>query len=282
MNTEKAFNYHIVAKAIGYLVDNFKKQPSLEQIAEYVNLSPFHFQKIFTDWAGVSPKKFAQYLNVNYAKQLLNKNESANLFNTALETGLSGTGRLYDLFIKIEGMTPGEYKNGGQQLHINYSFASCYFGEVLIASTKKGICYLAFFEDKNSALELLKNSFPKANFEEHLDDLQQSVIWVLQNDFAAPQSIKLHLKGTDFQLKVWEALLNIPFGDLSTYGTIAQQINSPSAARAVGTAIGSNPVALIIPCHRVIQNSGKLGGYMWGINRKTAILGWEAAKVDKG
>lgn len=280
MNTEKAFNYHIVAKAIGYLVDNFKKQPSLEQIAEYVNLSPFHFQKIFTDWAGVSPKKFAQYLNVNYAKQLLNKNESANLFNTALETGLSGTGRLYDLFIKIEGMTPGEYKNGGQQLHINYSFASCYFGEVLIASTKKGICYLAFFEDKNSALELLKNSFPKANFEEHLDDLQQSVIWVLQNDFAAPQSIKLHLKGTDFQLKVWEALLNIPFGDLSTYGTIAQQINSPSAARAVGTAIGSNPVALIIPCHRVIQNSGKLGGYMWGINRKTAILGWEACKAN--
>jgi AraC family transcriptional regulator of adaptative response/methylated-DNA-[protein]-cysteine methyltransferase len=280
MNTEKAFNYHIVAKAIGYLVDNFKKQPSLEQIAEYVNLSPFHFQKIFTDWAGVSPKKFAQYLNVNYAKQLLNKNESANLFNTALETGLSGTGRLYDLFIKIEGMTPGEYKNGGQQLHINYSFASCYFGEVLIASTKKGICYLAFFEDKNSALELLKNSFPKANFEEHLDDLQQSVIWVLQNDFAAPQSIKLHLKGTDFQLKVWEALLNIPFGDLSTYGTIAQQINSPSAARAVGTAIGSNPVALIIPCHRVIQNSGKLGGYMWGLSRKKAILGWEAAKVD--
>jgi AraC family transcriptional regulator of adaptative response/methylated-DNA-[protein]-cysteine methyltransferase len=280
MNTEKAFNYHIVAKAIGYLVDNFKKQPSLEQIAEYVNLSPFHFQKIFTDWAGVSPKKFAQYLNVNYAKQLLNKNESANLFNTALETGLSGTGRLYDLIIKIEGMTPGEYKNGGQQLHINYSFASCYFGEVLIASTKKGICYLAFFEDKNSALELLKNSFPKANFEEHLDDLQQSVIWVLQNDFAAPQSIKLHLKGTDFQLKVWEALLNIPFGDLSTYGTIAQQINSPSAARAVGTAIGSNPVALIIPCHRVIQNSGKLGGYMWGINRKTAILGWEACKAN--
>lgn len=280
MNTEKAFNYHIVAKAIGYLVDNFKKQPSLEQIAENVNLSPFHFQKIFTDWAGVSPKKFAQYLNVNYAKQLLDKSESANLFNTALETGLSGTSRLYDLFIKIEGMTPGEYKNGGQTLHINYSFASCYFGEVLIASTKKGICYLAFFEDKNSALELLKNSFPKANFEAHLDDLQQSVIRVLQNDFTAPQSVKLHLKGTDFQLKVWEALLNIPFGDLSTYGTIAQQINSPSAARAVGTAIGSNPVALIIPCHRVIQNSGKLGGYMWGINRKTAILGWEACKAN--
>ncbi|HTN20086.1 MAG TPA: methylated-DNA--[protein]-cysteine S-methyltransferase [Pelobium sp.] len=280
MNTERSFNYHIVAKAIDYLVANFKQQPSLEQLAEYVNLSPFHFQKIFTDWAGVSPKKFVQYLNVNYAKQLLDKSESANLFNTALETGLSGTGRLYDLFIKIEGMTPGEYKNGGQQLHINYSFASCYFGEVLIASTKKGICYLAFFEDKNSALELLKNSFPKANFEEHLDDLQQSVIRVLQNDFTAPQSVKLHLKGTDFQLKVWEALLNIPFGDLSTYGTIAQQINSPNAARAVGTAIGSNPVALIIPCHRVIQNSGKLGGYMWGINRKTAILGWEACKAN--
>jgi len=280
MDTEKSFNYHIVAKAIGYLVDNFKQQPSLEQIATHVNLSPFHFQKIFTDWAGVSPKKFAQYLNVNYAKQLLHKNEAANLFNTALKTGLSGTGRLHDLFVKIEGMTPGEFKNGGQELHINYSFASCYFGEVLIASTTKGICYLAFFDDENLALELLKNNFPKANFKEGLDDLQQSVIQVLQNDFTAPQSVKLHLKGTDFQLKVWEALLNIPFGDLSTYGTIAQKISSPNASRAVGTAIGSNPVALIIPCHRVIQNSGKLGGYMWGLSRKKAILGWEAAKVD--
>ena len=279
MNKESGFNYQIVAKAIAYLVDNFKQQPSLEQIASHVNLSPFHFQKIFTDWAGVSPKKFAQYLNVNYAKQLLHKNETINLFDTALETGLSGTGRLHDLFVKIEGMTPGEFKNGGQALHINYSFTSSYFGDVLIASTAKGICYLAFYEDSKLALELLKADFPKADFEEALDDLQQSVIQVLQQDFTAPKSIKLHLKGTDFQLKVWEALLNIPFGDVSTYGAIAQQLNSPSAARAVGTAIGSNPVALIIPCHRVIQNTGKLGGYMWGLNRKSAILGWEAAKI---
>lgn len=281
MNKESGFNYQIVAKAIAYLVDNFKQQPSLEQIASHVNLSPFHFQKIFTDWAGVSPKKFAQYLNVNYAKQLLHKNETINLFDTALETGLSGTGRLHDLFVKIEGMTPGEFKNGGQALHINYSFTSSYFGDVLIASTTKGICYLAFYEDSKLALELLKADFPKADFKEVLDDLQQSVIQVLQQDFTAPKSIKLHLKGTDFQLKVWEALLNIPFGDVSTYGAIAQQLNSPSAARAVGTAIGSNPVALIIPCHRVIQNTGKLGGYMWGLNRKSAILGWEAAKIIK-
>ncbi len=280
METEKGFNYQIVAKAISFLVENFKQQPSLEQVATHVNLSPFHFQKIFTDWAGVSPKKFAQYLNINYAKQLLNKNEEVTLFNTAIETGLSSTSRLHDLFVKIEGMTPGEYKNGGQALQINYSFASSYFGEILIASTSKGICYLAFFDHQEVALELLKNSFPKASFEECLDSLQQSVIQVMQQDSPSSKSIKLHLKGTDFQLKVWEALLNIPFGDLSTYGTIAQQINSPNAARAVGTAIGSNPVALIIPCHRVIQNTGKLGGYMWGINRKTAVLGWEAAKTN--
>ncbi|WP_017256825.1 bifunctional helix-turn-helix domain-containing protein/methylated-DNA--[protein]-cysteine S-methyltransferase [Pedobacter arcticus] len=281
MKTETGFNYQLVAKAIAYLVDNFKQQPSLEQIAEHVNLSPFHFQKIFSDWAGVSPKKFAQYLNVNYAKQLLHKNETLNLFDTALETGLSGTSRLYDLFVKIEGMTPGEFKNGGQALHINYSFTSSYFGDVLIASTTKGICYLAFYEDSKLALELLKTDFPKADFKEVLDDLQQSVIYVLQQDFTAPQSIKLHLKGTDFQLKVWEALLNIPFGELNTYGSIALEVGSPNAARAVGTAIGNNPVAFLIPCHRVIQNSGKLGGYMWGLNRKTAMLGWEASKINK-
>lgn len=281
MNKETGFNYQIVAKAISYLVDNFKRQPTLEQIAEHVNLSPFHFQKIFTDWAGVSPKKFLQYLNVNYAKQLLNRGHGVTLFNTALKTGLSGTGRLHDLFVKIEGMTPGEYKNGGQALRINYSFTSSYFGDVLIASTTKGICYLAFFEESKLALELLKANFPKANFEEVSDELQQSVIAVLQQDFTTPKSIKLHLKGTDFQLKVWEALLNIRFGDLSTYGTIAEQIGSPSGARAVGTAIGSNPVALVIPCHRVIQNTGKLGGYMWGLKRKAAILGWEAANVGQ-
>lgn len=282
MNKKSEFNYHIVAKAIGYLFDHFKQQPSLEEVAAHVNLSPFHFQKIFTKWAGVSPKKFTQYLNINYAKQLLNKNQDTNLFNTALETGLSGSSRLYDLFVKIEGMTPGEYKNGGHALRINYSFASCYFGDILIASTTKGICYLAFFDDNELALELLKADFPKASFEEVLDDLQQSVIEVLQQDLTAPKSIKLHLKGTDFQLKVWEALLNISFGEVSTYGAIAQQISLPNAARAVGTAIGNNPVAIIIPCHRVIQNSGKLGGYMWGLTRKSAILGWEATKVDNG
>lgn len=281
MNKELDFNYQTVEKAISYLVDHFKQQPSLEEIAAHVNLSPFRFQKIFTDWAGVSPKKFVQYLNINYVKRLLSKNEKATLFDTAMETGLSGTSRLYDLFIKIEGMTPGEYENGGQALRINYSFASCFFGRILIASTRKGICYLNFFEDKLIAFELLKAGFSLANFEERFDDFQQSVIEVLQNDFIAPKSIKLHLKGTDFQLKVWEALLNIPFGDLSTDGNIATEVGSPTAARAVGTAIGSNPVAFLIPCHRVIQNSGKLGGYMWGLHRKNAILGWEAAKVDK-
>lgn len=281
METEKHYNYQAVEKAISYLVTNLKQQPSLEKIAEHVNLSPFHFQNIFTDWAGVSPKKFAQYLNINYAKQLLDKNPKTNLFKTALATGLSGTSQLYNLFIKIEGMTPSEYENGAQALLINYSFASCYFGDILIASTSKGICYLSFFDDEQTGLELLKDSFPLANLEERLNDLQASVIKILQNDFTITKPVRLHLKGTDFQLKVWEALLNIHFGEVGTYGSIAQQINLPNSSRAVGTAIGNNPVAFIIPCHRVIQSTGKLGGYMWGLPKKSAILGWEASRKNK-
>ncbi len=282
METEKHYNYHIVEKAISFIVDHFKEQPNLEEIAKHLNLSPTHFQNIFTDWAGVRPKKFTRYLNINYAKQLLNKNEDVNLFQTALVTELSGANRLYNLFVKVERMTPSEYKNGGQALQINYSYSSCYFGEILVASTTKGTCYLVFYDDRDIAFKLLKADFPLASFEERLDDLQQSVIAILQNNFTDPKTIKLHLKGTDFQWKVWEALLNIPFGGLSTFSRIASEVGSPNAARAVGTAIGNNPVAFIIPCHRVIQNSGKLGGYIWGLNRKSAIVGWEAAKVDNG
>ncbi|MFC5285047.1 bifunctional helix-turn-helix domain-containing protein/methylated-DNA--[protein]-cysteine S-methyltransferase [Pedobacter alpinus] len=271
-------NYQRIAKAITYLKANFKLQPSLDEVAQHVGLSPFHFQKLFTDWAGVSPKKFVQYLSINYAKSLLKEAET-NLFDTAFATGLSGTSRLHDLFVNIEGMTPGEYKNGGQNLSINYSFHTTFLGEILIASTKKGVCYLAFIDEHN-AFELLKAQFQNAVFTECKDDLQEKALSFFKGQKLENKSISLHLKGTDFQLKVWEALLKIPFGGLSTYGNVSNEINSPNAARAVGTAIGKNPVALIIPCHRVIQGNGSLGGYMWGLECKVVILGWEAGKID--
>ena len=276
MNTQEETNYNRIAAAIGYIKDNFKTQPQLEEVAQQINVSPFHFQKMFTDWAGVSPKKFLQYITVEHAKRMLQK-EQATLFDTAIETGLSGTGRLHDLFINIEGMTPGEYKNGGEYLTINYSFAESPFGNILVASTPVGICHISFADDEAAAFNALQQNFPSATYKQMVDLAQQNVLYFFTHDWSKLNQIKLHLKGTAFQLKVWESLLKIPMGQLSTYGAIAKHIQSPNASRAVGTAIGSNPVAFLIPCHRVIQSSGIFGGYHWGSVRKTAIIGWEAA-----
>lgn len=279
MNSQEETNFGRVASAIHYINTNFKTQPGLDEIAEKVNLSPFHFQRLFTDWAGVSPKKFLQYLTIAHAKKML-KDSQATLFDTAFESGLSGTGRLHDLFINIEGMTPGEYKNGGEQLHINYSFADTLFGRSLIASTSKGICYIAFNEDENAEFGSLKAKFPRAQYQQETDTFQQEVLQLFVQHWSQPQQLKLHLKGTDFQLKVWESLLKIPLGRLSTYGSIAGSIGLPSASRAVGTAVGANPVAFLIPCHRVIQSTGIFGQYRWGSIRKQAMIGWEAAQLE--
>ncbi|MGV3539568.1 MAG: methylated-DNA--[protein]-cysteine S-methyltransferase [Rufibacter sp.] len=279
MSEQDHLNFQRISEAIAYIRQHYKQQPSLEEVAEKVHLSPFHFQRIFTDWAGVSPKKFLQYVSLAHAKQAL-KAKEATLFEAATETGLSGTSRLHDLFINLEGMTPGEYKNGGANLTINYSFAYSPFGKILVASTPKGICHLAFVEEEQQALTTLQKQFPNARFTHASDMLQQDALGLFTHDWSNLQKVKLHLKGTDFQMKVWEALLQIPMGCLSTYGTISAQIDNPKASRAVGTAIGSNPVAFLIPCHRVIQASGLVGGYMWGPSRKLAMLGWEAAKAD--
>lgn len=278
MNNQNHVNYQRIAEAIDYLQQHFRQQPNLDEVAEKVNLSPFHFQRMFTDWAGVSPKKFLQYISVEHAKQML-KEKQVTVSDAAYETGLSGTSRLHDLFVNIEGMTPGEFKNGGEKLSINYSFAESPFGNIIVASTQKGICHMAFAENETDGLAVLKNHFPKAKFQQMVDLIQQNALYIFTHDWQKLDKIKLHLKGTDFQLKVWKALLNIPFGCLTTYGNIASKIEKPSASRAVGTAIGSNPVAFLIPCHRVIQTSGNMGGYMWGSTRKTAIIGWEAAKT---
>lgn len=278
MNEQEYINYTRIAEAIEYIRQNHTKQPNLEVIAKKVHLSPFHFQKMFTDWAGVSPKKFLQFISVQHSKKILN-NSQTTLFETAYKTGLSGTGRLHDLFVKIEGMTPGEYKNKGDKLTINYSFAESLFGRILVASTHKGICYMGFSDDKQISFLELEERFPKANFIQKKDEIQQNALQIYTQDWSKINKIKLHLKGTDFQLKVWETLLKIPTGNLATYGNIANLIQKPKASRAVGTAIGNNPIAFLIPCHRVIQSTGVIGGYMWGTTRKTVIIGWEASKT---
>jgi AraC family transcriptional regulator of adaptative response/methylated-DNA-[protein]-cysteine methyltransferase len=278
METQDQLNYDRIAEAIDFIKTNFKNQPNLDEVAEKVHLSPFHFQRLFSDWAGTSPKKFLQYITVEHAKKLLKENQSS-LLEVANETGLSGTSRLHDLFINIEGMTPAEYKNGGKNLEINFSFTESPFGNLLVASTTKGICHMAFYDHEQTAFETLKSHFPEAFFQRKLDILQENALFIFQNDWSKLKQIKLHLKGTDFQLKVWETLLKIPMGHLTTYGSVAHQIDKPNASRAVGTAIGSNPVAFLIPCHRIIQSTGNLGGYMWGTTRKTAIIGWESAKM---
>jgi AraC family transcriptional regulator of adaptative response/methylated-DNA-[protein]-cysteine methyltransferase len=277
--TKESLNYRRIENAIRYITENFKNQPGLDEVAEHVHLSPFHFQRLFTEWAGVSPKKFLQFISIEYAKAII-RNEQSSLFDAALETGLSGTGRLHDLFIQIEGMTPGEYKNGGESLAINYSFAETPFGQVLVASTQKGLCHMAFADDENTALAEMFEIYPHARYKRQTDDIQQNALLIFTKDPDCIKQIKLHLKGTDFQLKVWQSLLKIPMGRYTTYGQLASQLDNPKAQRAVGSAVGDNPVAFIIPCHRVIQSSGLFGQYHWGSDRKKIMLGWEAAQVS--
>jgi len=273
-------DYERIEQAILYIKENFQQQPALDDVAKQVHVSPYHFQRMFKDWAGVSPKKFLQYISVEHAKKLLQQN--ASLADASFETGLSGTSRLHDLFISIEGMTPGEYKNGGESLEIHYSHAETLFGDVLIASTAKGICHLAFIAKEMEGVDQLKAKFPNALLIQKTDLMQQHALQIFKGDWKNLAAIKLHLKGTPFQLKVWETLLRIPLGGVATYGNIASYTNQPSASRAVGTAIGNNPVAYLIPCHRVIRSTGITGEYAWGSTRKSALLGWESAKVFGG
>ena len=286
MNEQEQVNYQRIAEAIEYIKAHYKDQPSLDLIAENVHVSPFHFQRLFTDWAGVSPKKFLQFISLQHAKEVLKKNE-ATVSDAVDATGLSSSSRLHDLFVRIEGMTPGEYKNGGKALTISYSFSETLFGNVIVASTTKGVCFMAFYDTEENAFMDLQHHFPNAHFIQSRDAYQESALKIFNKGEKDLNQVKLHLKGTNFQLKVWDALLKIPTGNLTTYGAIASSIDKPSASRAVGTAIGSNPIAFLIPCHRVIQSSGNLGGYMWGTTRKTAMIGWEAANssqlsVDSG
>ncbi len=269
-------NYYRIARAISFIRENHKAQPSLDEIAREVDLSPSHFQRVFSEWAGTSPKKFMQHISIQHAKKVLMEGKS--LFETSFEMGLSSTSRLHDLFVGIEKMTPAEYKHGGKGLRINYSFNTTPYGPVLMAASTRGICHIAFFDgDRKTALEALFSEYPQADFNESIDDFQKAGLEALKGSIDRSE-LRIHLKGTDFQLKVWEALLRIPEGSLVTYDTIAKAIGKPKAQRAVGTAIGKNPIALLIPCHRVIRSNGEFGGYRWNQTRKAAIIGKEMGK----
>lgn len=275
--------YQQMAQAIAYLRQHHREQPDLKTIAEQVHLSEHHFQRLFTQWAGISPKRFVQYLTLEYAKAQLA--QSPSLLSLTAEAGLSSPGRLHDLFVKLEAMSPGEFKQGGQGLKITYGIHETPFGHCLVATTPRGICNLHFLEqaDVELAEVELRSHWPQAELVfdsaahgEMCDRLFQPLGREL-SDRRSP--IALHLKGTNFQIQVWRALLKIPLGELTTYQGLAQSVNKPKAARAIGNAVGKNPVGFLIPCHRVIRGSGELGGYRWGTERKAMLLGWEASQV---
>lgn len=279
-HTFDSSDYERIAEAIAFMRQNHLEQPDLATIARHVHLSEYHFQRLFTRWAGISPKRFLQYLTVEYAKSKIAQTKSL-LYLTA-EVGLSSPGRLHDLFVNLEAMSPGEFKAGGAGLQIRYGIHETPFGRALIAVTARGICNLHFLESmcELQAEQILQTEWPKA---ELVGD-QQTTETVNQQIFAPvtladQKPLTLLVKGSNFQIQVWRALLKVPFGSITTYQTLAELMGRPSAARAVGNAVGNNPIAYLIPCHRVIRESGELGGYRWGAERKTAMLGWEASHL---
>ena len=281
LTPETHINYKRIEEAINYLEHNFQHQPELDEVAEKVHLSPFHFQRIFTEWAGISPKKFLQFLTVDFLKDRLH--QSRNLVEVAEAAGLSSQSRVYDLFTTLEGVTPQEYKLHGSGIRIEYGIHNTLFGVCLIGVTERGICWLSFLQtdaDPRTELEAMKEHWHNSIF--HQD--QNFTASYVDKIFRTPgdnTSGRLHVfvKGTNFQLKVWEALLRIPMGDVITYKGIAEAIQHPKAMQAVGSAVGANHIAYLIPCHRVIRKDGILGEYRWSSVRKKSIIGWEMAKT---
>ena len=277
---QQNIDYQRIEQAIRYIEQNFQHQPTLKQIAEEVNLSEFHFDRMFSKWAGTSPQRFMRFLTKEYAKNVLN--ETKDLLDTTVLMGLSSSSRLHDLFVTYEAMTPAEYKRQGEGLTIFYGIHETTFGFAFIATTSRGILELTFLPDNQMIDELirLQNEFPKADFEENQEATSIFINQIFSEENRQnSKPINLLLRGTNFQIKVWEALLKIPSGRVACYEDIATLIEKPTAQRAVGTAIGSNHIAYLIPCHRVIQKVGTTGNYRWGEYRKKAILGWEAAQV---
>lgn len=289
MKSESVYNsedYDRIAQAIAFMRQHYLSQPDLATVAQHIRLSEYHFQRLFTRWAGISPKRFLQYLTIEYAKSKINQTQS--LLDLTLDVGLSSPGRLHDLFVNLEAMSPGEFKAGGAGLQIHYGIHDTPFGKALIATTTRGVCNLHFLDatDQLAAEQILRRSWSNAEIIHNVNATQplhelifdssisrDSTKWTLREQ----KPLTLLVRGTNFQIQVWRALLNVPFGGMTTYQSVAEMIGRPTAMRAVGTAVGNNPIGYLIPCHRVIRASGELGGYRWGLERKTAILGWEAS-----
>jgi AraC family transcriptional regulator, regulatory protein of adaptative response / methylated-DNA-[protein]-cysteine methyltransferase len=273
-------DYERVAEAIRFIEGQVTAQPSLAEIADHIHLSPYHFQRLFSRWAGISPKRFLQALTVEYAKQLLDT--SPSLLEVSGQLGLSSASRLHEHFIQLEAVTPGEYRRRGAGMDIRYGVAETPFGLAFIATSDRGICQLGFLENSDCAdeLERLEKSWHEARLIENDADIRRLAKSIFSHEGGTNRPLSLLVSGTNFQINVWRALLNIPEGKLVSYAQVADVIGRSDAVRAVGNAVGANPVAFLIPCHRVIHSSGKLDGYRWGGTRKRALVAWESADPD--
>ncbi|MBX2896521.1 MAG: methylated-DNA--[protein]-cysteine S-methyltransferase [Cyclobacteriaceae bacterium] len=297
MQTQAELNYQRIAQAIEYLEKNFQHQPELDEIAEQVHVSPFHFQRLFTEWAGISPKRFLQYLTVDFLKSKLK--ETTTVVEAAEAAGLSSQSRVYDLFTTLEAVTPQEYKQRGG-ITIQYGFTETHFGTALIGISERGICWLSFIQtdgDVFASLEEMKTYWHNSVFRENKELVKEYVAKIFPSPLLLSpdrvsgrgvteergrgEGLHLFIKGTNFQIKVWEALLRLPIGHVTTYQSIANKIGNPKALQAVGSAVGANHIAYLIPCHRVIRKDGILGEYRWESVRKKSIIGWEMAKSEQ-
>lgn len=272
-------DYAAIRNAIAAMTENWRDQPTLEAIAADAGVEPARLQKIFRRWAGITPKQFVQAITLDHARRLLA--DSATVLDTAYEVGLSGPGRLHDLFVTHEAMTPGDYRNRGEGLEILWGFHESPFGDALVMATERGLAGIAFADDESghgNALDDMMRRWPKASYREDPARTRALAARVFDRSLWRPeQPLRVVLIGSDFEIRVWETLLRIPLGRATTYSDIACSIGKPSAPRAVGAAVGRNPLSFVVPCHRVLGRSGALTGYHWGLTRKRAILGWEAA-----
>jgi len=278
---QASIDYERIERAIQFLADNFHSQPNLKEIAARIHVSEYHFQRIFSRWVGISPKRFLQFLTKEYAKTLLEK--SINLLDVTYESGLTSPGRLHDLFVTCEAVTPGEYKARGAGLEIAYGYHATPFGECLLAKTNRGICGLSFVQKsgRRPVFKSLKQRWLNARLIEDPDVTRPFVTQIFNRSEKQKQApLHLVLSGTNFQIKVWEALIKIPIGAVVSYEDVAAHIGMPTACRAVGNAVGSNPISFAIPCHRVIRKTAEFGNYGGGVARKLAILGWEAVRFN--